>query len=332
MADKRDMRRLRGRGGASADEEMYMIPNKGARMHARKERNPFSNLSTPQLEYTQESLFDKSTPEGVRELLDQELSRRGTAMKVAGAASLTDAGTGAIGGIASLTGLSKVPQVAKAIKPFPALGTAAGVVQGVAQVASGVNPYGVGMPSGWNVPIDAIEGSYGFTGPFYPVVQGLAGGILSEAANASNMDDERKILMAMRDSGDYKGIEEMILNYGSRDWDRGKLSQIFSSGLLEGENARRALFKDSYRTMANPDDRRRALDLEMDERYAFDQAMLHSDFLNKSIAGHNVRRNAGDGYQADKAQYVRDWVKSERERQKKQEEASKDWDFRSFGL
>ena len=331
MADDTYNKLVKRRGKQSADDETAMlIGGKGSKRKV-KERNPFSNLATPQLEYTAETVFDSSTPPEVRAMLDQELADRRLAMDISGAAAITDLSTGLAGGVADITTLSKIPQVAKVMKPLPLLGTAAGIVQGGAQVASGVNPYGVGMPSGWNVPIDAIEGSYGFAGPAYPIVQALAGGVLSEFANESNMNEERKRLLEMQKAGNYKGIEELILNYASRDWDRGKVSQIFSSGLQDAENKRREMFKTNYK-MLDREGKDRALDREMEDRYNYDQAMLHSNFVDKAISGHNARRNAGDGYDSDKAKFAADWVKSRREAQKKTEEESTNWDFRSFGL
>jgi hypothetical protein len=291
-------------GNAGISKAVNELASSGRRRVIKP--NQFSGVPTPELIYLDDSSGRKMDDE-TYSILTQELGKRGVAMGVQNKAAISDAGINVADSLAGVTGAtSRFKNVARLSKAAPIAGSVLGAVQGVSQAASGTNPYGEGMPSGWNIPIDIIEGSYGYTGPFYPLAQAVFGGALSEMANTSNMKDERQRLLELAKAGKFDEIERSLMSYDSRDWDRGKLSQIFTSGLQQVENKRRNMFRTNFRSLTSKQEREAALMAEMEDRYNYDRAMSDSDFVSKSIAGYRAREA---GWDADQVETLKRWIK-----------------------
>lgn len=196
----------------------------------------------------------------------------------------------------------------KAMKFVPGVGTTLGVAQGLAQRASGINPYGEGNPSNWQLFNDAVESSAGALGAWGMPVQLMLGGMGSDIANHINMTEERKRNKAMLESGNLKDLERQVLFSNPRDWDRNKVSQMITGRLNRGEQIRRSRFVDQYLDMPQ-EQKLAALTQELADREEWDATMADTDFLTKIFHSFKTLRKTP----TEQAQASRDFVKGQRE-------------------
>jgi hypothetical protein len=298
-------------GANNLEEPDYMMfGNRNARKRVVKPRNRFAGVPNEEILYTLGPRGDKSQlqDKAVRDDLEAELNSRGLASSVQELAAKTDILMGAAKAGADVTGLSRIPRVEKVMKPIPALGTALGLVQGVSQQASGDNPYGEGMPSGYHMFNDVAEGSLGLAGSFYPLAQFVFGGYGSDIANSYNAAREAEAYQALLAQGKRDELEKRMLYKGSRDWDRNKLSQLFSSTILGAENARREAFRLNYSAQAKPKELDRLLAQELADRADYDGVMKGASWFNKALTG--LKLDFMDP--RERAAYMKNWVKFEK--------------------
>ena len=274
----------------------------------KKEAGSYDSLPTEQIwwlaeENNRAALKDPLAGPG----LQQELDDRGVAMNVQNAAAMTDL---TLGAVQNLSGLTGVGQTSRLVKNIPAVGSVTGLVQAVSQQASKTNPYGAGLPSGWHIFNDVAEGAIGFAGKAAPPVQFVFGGALSDMANNHNAGLEAKkyadMLAAAKSPDDMRQLESETLYLQSRDWDRNKLSQVGSSGLLAAENKRRAAFRTGYMGATTFEQRRKMMKQELDDRAAYDDVMGGASWATKLTDGFKANSMQSDSEQAE---YIHNWVK-----------------------
>jgi hypothetical protein len=298
----------------SPEEDLGEYVKSGnAHAHRRvvKPRNRFADMPNEEILYMLSNRGDHSkiADQAAEDELMAEMSSRGLWSDVQNAANITDFTTGTAKMISDATGLSaKIPKVEAVSKKIPIVGTAASLVQGVAQQASKQNPYGSGLPSGWHIVNDTIEGSYGFTGPFYPLVQTVFGGVLSNVANTHNSRREAKEYQALFDAKERTELEEKVLYALSRDWGRGENTQTYSSGIQAGENAAREEFRTKYLAATTQEEADALMAAELQARRDYDDVMDGASWFNRSLTG--VKATSLPPSEA--AKYIRNWTMFEK--------------------
>jgi hypothetical protein len=284
-----------------------------AHAHRRvvKPRNRFANMPNEEILYMLSNRGDHSkiADQAAEDELMAEMSSRGLWSDVQNAANITDFTTGTAKMISDATGLSsKFKSVGAASKRVPMIGTAASLVQGASQQASKQNPYGAGLPSGYHIFNDAIEGSYGFAGPFYPLVQTVFGGALSGVANNYNAKNEAEEYQGLFDSKQRGELEKKILYALSRDWGRGEQTQVYSSGIQGGENAAREAFRTKYLAATTQEEADAIMAAELQARRDYDSVMDGASWFNRSLTG----AKATSLPPSEAAEYIRNWTQWEK--------------------
>ena len=301
-----------GKKKDSKEPDDYMTSG-NPRAHKRvvKPRNRFADMPNEEILYMLSNRGDHSkiADQAAEDDLMAEMSSRGLWSNVQGAANMVDFTTGSAKMISDASGLSgRFNSVGAVSKRIPMVGTAASLVQGAAQQASKQNPYGAGLPSGYHIFNDAIEGSYGFTGPFYPLVQTVFGGALSNIANNYNAKEEAQEYQALFDAKERTKLEEKILYALSRDWGRGENTQTYSSGIQGGENAAREAFRTKYLAATTQEEADAIMAAELQARRDYDSVMDGASWFNRSLTG--VKATSLPPSEA--AEYIRNWTKREK--------------------
>jgi hypothetical protein len=250
---------------------------------------------------------DEMTPEML-----YELAKRDNLQRVAMGAQMTESAGNVsqiiLSAIArNADAASKLAKTSRAVTSgLPLVSTASNVVQGVATVKGGVDPYGSkDLPSWWTPAIDAADSAPSIAGAYVGSLLGppgaaagsfigqtFGGGAASQLAIRDQTEKNRKVFLN-------KPTEADLIGRTAPDHGRNQFSQIWNSRLNERQAQLQSNFESVYLAAKQGGAKKWVLDGLLkkhgDELAAYDDAQNNMNWMQKSY--YSIKDMVGtDGY------------------------------------